>query len=170
MTLARVELENQLLDALVLRFLQPEMIDLAIAELNQQLREKNRQMEVERQRASASKRPIEKEMGIVQLGVQNIVKAIARFGPDFDSTFESQPHGLRSRESALKGKLEAAFVSLTVAAPMELGPYLLEKMDDLQNLLLKDRPAAQQAIQRFIGNPTLTPIQGPDGPAYSVNG
>ena len=109
-------------------------------------------------------------MGIVQLGVQNIVKAIARFGPDFDSTFESQPHGLRSRESALKGKLEAAFVSLTVAAPMELGPYLLEKMDDLQNLLLKDRPAAQQAIQRFIGNPTLTPIQGPDGPAYSVNG
>lgn len=146
------------------------MIDLAIAELNQQLREKNRQMEVERQRASASKRPIEKEMGIVQLGVQNIVKAIARFGPDFDSTFESQPHGLRSRESALKGKLEAAFVSLTVAAPMELGPYLLEKMDDLQNLLLEDRPAAQQAIQRFIGNPTLTPIQGPDGPAYSVNG
>lgn len=51
--------------------------------------------------------------------------------------------------------------------------YVLDRqhaMGDLRTLLLRDRPTAKQALQQHIGKLTLTPIQGPDGPAHSVNG
>ncbi len=170
LTITRVELENQFLGALVSRFLQPEMVDLAIKEFNEQLRGKNLQRDQDRQRAGASKRPLQKELQTVQHQLQNLVKAIAQLGLDSDPAFESQVRQLSSRRDTIATQLAVPAEPLTMVAPKDLRPYVLAKMEDLRGLLLGDRPAAKQAIQRFIGKLTLTPVQGPDGPVYSVNG
>lgn len=171
LTITRIELENQLMGALVSRFLQPEIVDLAIEGFNEQLRAKNLQKDLERQKVAESERPLQKELQIVRQKLLNLAQAIATLGLDADPTFESQVRQLTARRDAITTQLtDFSEPPLKVVAMRNLRPFVLAKMGHLKELLLQDRPAAKLAIQRLIGNLTLTPIQGPDGPAYSVNG
>ena len=71
----RSELENQLLDALASRFLQPELVNLAVEEFDKELKKENPRKNLDRQKATESKRPLQKELPTVEAGIQNIVKA-----------------------------------------------------------------------------------------------
>lgn len=171
LTVLRSELENQLMAALISQFLQPELIDLAIEEFDKELKKENSRKNLDRQNAAGSKRQMQKELRVVEVNIQNIIKAIGSFGPDFSSTFEAELRQLQSRKNTLAAQLGSSVEPLTLVLPNDLRQYVLAKTADLQTLLLGDRPAAKQAIQQYIGKLTLTPVRGPDGrKTYSVNG
>ena len=136
-----------------------------------ELKKENSRKNLDRRNATESKRPLQKELRTVEAGIQNIVKAITSFGPDFSSTFAAELRQLQLRKNALAVQLDVSAEPLTLVVPNDLRKYVSAKMEDLRTLLLGDRPAAKQAIQQYIGKLTLTPVQGPDGrQTYSVNG
>ena len=136
-----------------------------------ELKKENSRKNLDRRNATESKRPLQKELRTVEAGIQNIVKAITSFGPDFSSTFAAELRQLQLRKNALAVQLDVSAEPLTLVVPNDLRKYVSAKMEDLRTLLLGDRPAAKQAIQQYIGKLTLTPVQGLDGrQTYSVNG
>jgi septal ring factor EnvC (AmiA/AmiB activator) len=170
LTIKRTELEKQLIESLVTRFLQPEMIEMTIAEFDKQL-----QIDVQRsqralQNAKSSMPALQIELRRIEKEINNLLDSLKRLGADFEPSIGPELRRLQDRKEAIKSQVNIPEIKMPQISKEQVRRFVLEKTKCLEAVLLGDRPAAKKAIQKYIGNLVFTPQDGPDGLAYAVNG
>jgi len=170
LTITRVELEKQLIESLVTRFLQPEMIELAIAESDKQLQVDIARDEHARQKAKSSLPALQSEQRRIEKEINNLVDSLKLLGAEFGPTIVPELRRLQARKEAIKAQLDIPEICVPKIPKEQLRKFVLAKAKSLESVLLGDRPAAKKAIQQYIGKLVFTPLDGPDGLAYAVNG
>jgi septal ring factor EnvC (AmiA/AmiB activator) len=156
-------LDGDLIDALVSGFIQPELVTLTVEEFDKELKKENSRKNLDRQKAAESKRPTQKELRAVEVSIQNIIKAISSFGPDFSSTFAAELRQLQSRKNTLEAQLGVSVEPLTLVLPNELRKYVLAKMADLRTLLLGAGQRPSKRSNSTSGSSLLRLCKAPTG-------
>jgi site-specific DNA recombinase len=163
-------LEQQLIDALTARFLQPEILERTILEFQNQVQRNLADFLEDRKRAISEAPRLKSELRKLETEASNLGGAIAEFGSHRSPTLLSRLGYVEDQIGVVRGRLEVDFPEPQPVPIDRLRHFVLEQSERLKSVLLQDRATAKLALRTHFKPLVLTPKATLTGPVYSVEG
>jgi DNA invertase Pin-like site-specific DNA recombinase len=161
-------LEHRLIDEIVRRALQPEMLDHAIASFHKQLKgDLARELE-ESKRKRAMQPQLDREKRQLGIATRNIVDALRAYGPS--PALLSELARVEARLKIVEEQRTPPSMSLRKIPLSEVREFVHSQAKSLAEILTTNGNVARLGIQTCFGTLTLTPEKQNGMPVYRVTG